>query len=414
MKILLVSGTTQHGFLLQHLQSEGNEVRFLLPREADHREYENILEKVYTPKEAVDDWKPELVLFDGPGYGQLAKRIPAGVMIVNGGIINDSLASDHAFALSVASRAGVNVVPTRYASDHADASYWVYTEEKTGPKRWSHRGNVYQSGEDLLSDVQEFSSDHPIREEFPGPSYVFAGMYSGKYFCGPPLLVHTEQGLLQHGGLRTEEACTLSPITKSKVTEIFEKMERVFAALRYVGWVFVQMQARPGSTQLQVRDIQIKPPTGFWAAWVGGVQTNVGDILRRLAKEKRFRYSFSEGYTAAVKLTLPPYPYADLPGISRKAVEDIVIPLPNGSERTLLWQQARRNGSTDHLLTTGAEIGYAVVNSQEVSQIPWDLERECSSLREKVPTLQHKANVGDFLGYEIASLASFETFEQGV
>lgn len=412
MKFLLISQNEEHTFLLHQLEQEGHET-MLLSREVTGA-WEGIVKRAPGLKEAME-WGPGAVLFDGPGFGALAKKIAeSGVPVFNGGKIHDRLHEDFLIGMDILANNRVRTPDFEKFTSAADAVEYMLDKEQA----WHLRcpgGHQHSTSNtlDMQIHLEERSRQgildkkFTLQRGFPSfvnrrlvvrPEFFVAGCFNERGLMNPPLYFQETHGLLPEDmGIPTREGVTIRSLslTSEVVKQTLLRLEAPLRALNYTGWVFLGCMVEPHhgprllggedeGPEVYVQTFSLTPTPGFWAAFVHGLGLRLDRFLDRALhpKSRNTPYDFHGGWVASRKLTLPPYPLTEAPWISsvdKKALAnslpEVVIPK---LDRGVYWNQIRDDdGDT---LASGPVLGYLAGRGRDQRDAVEDLRTTFHSL----------------------------------
>lgn len=362
MRYTVVCRKPDHFLLANRLRQEEHDVQVLaLPGEV---RYDGLLPVVSAPSQVIK-YEPDIVLFADPGLGVMAKNLQdvAGLRVVNGGVYQDELAHNPDWGALLANRVGFAAIPG-------------------------------------------FSFDRL--------TIKLAGFFSKKGFLPPALIYQEEKQLIPGAGPETVEGVTMAaipPDTAGVVDETFIKVEKALAALKYIGFVFVDIQIAEDGKPLCVR-MTSEAPEGFYASFLSGLETPFGDVIKGSVFGRRFtHFKFSEGFACALRATLPPYPHIDFPWLAKEEKEEVLEKVTFGSKGLSLPEEILhrkdimpvdvRRSKGGQLVTTGPVVTYigAAEDPQRLALLISAASRSLS-----LPSIQVRPVVGYGLGYDFAVL----------
>lgn len=334
MRIALVAKDARKAFLLRRLQEEGCDVLLLTKKVVP----ENLVPTISDPEE-LEKWKPDIALFVDTGGGLFAKHLQdKGIKVVGSGLLHDHLDKDPEYASVLASRVKVPVV------DVDNRGVYLY----------------------------------------------LAGFFTRRGFVGPAYSYAVDRGLLPGG--KTEEAVVMYAIPDgAKIVEkTFKKLEKLFSAFNYTGFILLYIQVDPESGEPNIRKIKVHLPDCFWPAFLAGLRQPLYRLLEGLADNCRFRVKYTRDFACAVKVSIPPYPWIKFPWLSGAEAEQAYNLLIKGSIGKKVrfnepdnypLQIAQSNGE---YITTGPEVAYSTTVG-DIYDLPFIIAAQVASLRIKSP-----------------------------
>src|ERR1017187_5363091 len=123
MKVLLISKDERHSFLLEQLESEGNEVRLM--SKTDTGAWQGLVARAHNLEE-VREFGPDMVIIDSPGQGALAKLlVDEGFKVFGGSKLQDKLSENYLFGISLLETAGVDTLDYTAFDNVPDAAEYI-------------------------------------------------------------------------------------------------------------------------------------------------------------------------------------------------------------------------------------------------------------------------------------------------
>lgn len=387
MKCLLISRDERHAFLLEQLESEGNEVRLLAKN--DTGAWKGLVERTKNLEEA-RKWEPDIVVIDSPGFGPLAKTLQDdGYKVFGGSKLQDKLAENFQFGMSILEAAGVPTSDYTKFDSISDAAEYVQGKRRPWLFRYPDgRFHCCSTDVDLqlymegINAAGLFPDTFSIQKGFPEfinagimlrPQFYLVGFFNSEGLMNPVLQMDMAYNLLPDGqGVPTVEGVNLRPVelNADDVDKTLRKLEKTLTAMRYCGPVFLGCMTdwEDGERHVCAVDVQMSPPDGFWAAAVRGLTMPLQNFLDRVCNPRRPNtpYEFYKGFVCSRKLTLPPYPYTEAPWTSpagRYQLAKAGIP-PTRFRREpwgVYWNDVfQAEGEPGFLQASGPLLGYVV------------------------------------------------------
>lgn len=363
MKFLMVGRSTRHSYLLNEIKKEGHEVKFLAGKPDPQH---NLVEYLETPSQALE-WKPDVVIFVEPGFGELSRVFQGRkIKTFGGSLILDSLHSDKEYLSVLGARAKVPIFPL---------------------------------------------------ENPTAPTLRMAGCFSGKGLLHPVLAYGVDDDLLP--GIKSHEALTLVALDPEcrLVQETMKPLELVLNAFNANGWFFLEVhlvERYPGSIDFvpHIHNVSVEIPDGFLPAFCSGLQQNISDFYLGASSGKRFCAKFSEEPTCAVKVSIPPYPNVDWPWLSLEDRLSLQAKMLEGckgilvedypGERTQYLLSVTRNGTGKTYHTIGPEVCYVTAQS-DFQGLPYVVAATIAET--KIPNAIYRPHIGAEL---VEALSRFE------
>lgn len=346
MRFLLVEQTLKNRQLMDILKEEGHEVALLSPiQDPLHITYNK-------PMEALE-WHPDVAVFIEPGMGELARAIStsSGVKVFNGSIYRDYINNDPDYANVLASRVQVPVMPIDNGGLH-------------------------------------------LR---------LAGVYSGKYFVGPPLSYSLDNGLLRDNPSKPVEAVYIHQLSQDcpLIEHTFIKLNKLFTALQFCGIILIDVQVDPSTGLPHIHRMSVNLPDGFLPAFIAGLDQELGKFLHGVASGKKFNFSFTPDVSGSVKVTLPPYPHHHL--APSALVERTSLPIKFNNT---YWADALPV-SEDTVETQGPVVGYSS-STASFDTLPYVLDTLAKTFLDELPEAQWRSDTGKELATSLAYCADLK------
>jgi hypothetical protein len=384
MRVLLISKDERHAFLLEQLEGEGNEVLLLCKH--DTGAWRGLVQRAASLEQA-KAWAPDVVLIDSPGFGHLAKVMTdAGFKVFGGSKLQDKLAEDCLYGMSLLENAGVATADFTKFQDVSDAS--DYVQGKSHP--WLMRfpsGETFNADNDVdlqlqlarLEQEDKVPASFTLQRGFPQfidhalvirPEFYMVGLVNSEGLMNPVLKLDLARNLLPDGqGIPTVEGVTMRsvPFSDPLPQETLKKLDGVLQAFNYTGFVYLGCVTEPapgGGERCCVVDFQLSPPDGFWAAFARGLNMTLTNFLDRAVNPRRSTtpYEFATGYVCSRKLTLPPYPNTEADWLTPAERFKLRLDTPHTvftNERWgVYWNDVYRREDGD-LQACGPLVGYA-------------------------------------------------------
>lgn len=395
MKVCLVAQNENHAFLLNELQKEGQET-MLLSRE-DTGSWAGLVKRAEGP-ESVLEWKPDLAIFDGPGFGPMAHKFQDsyGIPVFNGGRFHDRIYNDFMIGMDLMDVNHVETPAMQKFTNVADAMEYILDQDHPWQFRYPDgRSHTCPTPQDMQIFLESLAKDPPAsfilqkaygelgpRGCWARPEFYLAGLFNEKGLMNPCLYFQSAHNLLPEDlGIRSDEGVTLYPVPLKTelVQQTLKKLELSMKAVKYTGWVFIgcimdrRANTRRKKTHLMdptemvpvVTSVSLSPPSGFWAAFLRGLKMPLNLFLDRAAfpRSSNTPYEFWPGWVCSRKVTVPPYPFSEAHWLSdadrtriKSMIPDTFVPR---EEWGVYWNNVASDGSGG-LEVVGPVVGYAV------------------------------------------------------
>lgn len=427
MKFLLISQDEQNAFLLDRLQQEGHETRWL-SRGGPQGVWDGVIQKLPSTQEAVA-WDPDIVIVDGPGFGTVIKSFDKRP--IGGGKFQDQLSSDWVYSMSVMENAKVATHAVEKFDNVFEASEYMLGKDQAWMFRYPDgSGFSARSTETMQEKLEEMATAEKIPPQFSlqrafppldkqqiaiRPEHYIAGMFTDKGLMDPCVSFRMAYGLLPNDqGIPTIEGVSMSVIPKGEpeCQETLCKMEAAFKSMNYRGWAFAGVVYDTRKTDKDgnsfdwgpiVTDFFLTPPPGFWAAFVAGLQIKLGHFFDRVCNPKSNTFGFWNGTVSSRLLSVPPYPTTEAKWLPEDLREQLVAQVPPitipYADWGVFWNGIIK--ADEGLKLTGPKIGWVVgrgpTYQDSLNQI------RTTSLGLPIPAVQCKVDADSTFEYDIYS-----------
>ena len=388
MKFLLISEDESNAFLLDKLQAEEHETRWLA-KSAHPEAWSGILTKSLGLQEAIE-WRPDITIVDGVGFGPVVKQMQAAdLRVFGGGRIQDRLSEDWLYSMGLLDTLKIPTHGVEKFTSVADAAEYIHAKEQP----WYYRGPDGNGfGTDTTQGMQEMLEEmyqngnvpavFTLQRGFPSyhgskirlhPEFYIAGMFNERGLMDPVLQIQAAYNLLpDRQGIDTCEGVTVTSlkIDDPDVQATLRKCEPMFKTMQYRGWAFMGVvygeREEGNSYGPIVTDFFLTPPPGFWACFVGGLKMKLGLFLDRAVNPNRPNtpFDFWNGVVSSRLLSVPPYPMTEAPWISEEMKQTLLQQTPPVriayADWGVFWNSIRQNGSPSTAELTGPKVGWIV------------------------------------------------------
>lgn len=387
MKFLLISEDESNAFLLDRLQVENHETRWLA-KSAHPEAWNGILTKSAGLQEAME-WQPDITIVDGVGFGPVAKRLrDAGLKVFGGGRLQDRMAEDWLYSMSLLDTLKVATHGVEKFTSVAEASEFIHAKEQPwyfrGPDGTGFGTDSTQAMQECLEEMYQAGrvpDVFTLQRGFPSmrgnqirlhPEFFLAGMFNERGLMDPVLQIQAAYNLLpDRQGIDTCEGVTVTSlkIDDPDVLATLRKCEPMFKQMQYNGWAFMGViygENEAGDIGPIVTDFFLTPPPGFWACFAGGLKMQLGLFLDRAVNPSRPNtpFEFWEGVVSSRLLSVPPYPMTEAPWISSEMRQSLLQQIPpikiSYADWGVFWNSIRQNGSPSTAELTGPKVGWIV------------------------------------------------------
>lgn len=393
MRFLLISHDESNAFLLERLQAENHETKWL-SKEAHPEAWDGILPKASGLQEAAD-WKPDITIIDGVGFGSIVKRLrESGLRVFGGGRIQDRMSEDWLYSMSLLDTLKIRTHEVEKFTSVADASEHIYAREQA----WFFRapdgsGFGTDSTGAMQARLEEMQSQDRVppvftlQRGFPSivqsqlrlrPEFYLAGLFNERGLMDPVLQVQVAYNLLpDRQGIDTIEGATVVALKVNDldVRDTLKKCEPMFKTMQYSGWAFMGLVYDSDYSDDEedcyrncpvVTDFFMTPPPGFWACVAGGLRMELGLFLDRAMNPNRPNtpFEFWDRVVSSRLLSIPPYPMTEAPWLDKNVKEDLLKQIPpisiSHQDWGVFWNGVRQNGKPGFIQPTGPKVGWIV------------------------------------------------------
>lgn len=381
MRFLGVGDSNELGDMYLRLARAGHDVRVFVENPVDR----DILRGMVT---LVSDWRAELawvreagadgyVVFETARHGAVQDELRReGLQVIGGGAYGDRLEEDRAFGQDVLRAAGLPTAPVYPFDDFNAAADFVrkrpgrYVLKHNGPSASYSRNYVGETadGADMLSMLSlqahrwppGTKPDFVLMQHLSGVEVGVGAYFDGERFLEPACLDFEHKRFFPGDlGEQTGEMGTVAT---------YRGAERLFAAS--LGLVAAQLAASGYRGYVNLNTIV--NDEGVWPleftcrfgypgfAVLGSLQRDGWDaVFEKMQRRRGEPIETHDGYSVAVVLTVPPFPYPH--GYAELAKGE---PVTFDATTTALDREHFHFGEVeqagDHLVTSGS-IGYIMV-----------------------------------------------------
>lgn len=390
MRFLLISQDESNAFLLDRLQAEKHETRWLA-KEAHPDAWDGILPKAAGLQEAID-WGPDITIVDGIGFGPIVKRLrDSGLKVFGGGRLQDRMAEDWLYSMNLLDTIKVPTHEVEKFTSIPEASEHIHAKEQPWYFRWPNGDGfgahstqamqckleeMYQAGTcpDCFTLQRGFPTIHGNQIRLH-PEFYLAGMFNERGLMDPVLQIQASYNLLpDRQGISTCEGVTVTQlrISDSCCEQTLRKCEPMFKSMQYSGWAFMGMvygERKDDEYGPVVTDFFLTPPPGFWACFTGGLKMELGLFLDRAVNPNRPNtpFEFWDGVVSSRLLSVPPYPVTEAPWLSEASKTILIQSMPPikipYADWGVFWNGVKREGEAGSVVLTGPKVGWIVGRS---------------------------------------------------
>lgn len=317
--------------LLLRLKLEGHETACWIRDKRSKTNYDGMLLK----KERWEEWidNDTIIIFDSTGGGRIADRLRAsGHLVVCGSSFADQLEIDRALAKEVVEKVGVKVPKTEHFTDwESGKRYAKEHEERLAFKPSAGLKDIMSylayDSQDMVEMLDFFQAkasgevEYELQDFVKGVEVSTEGWFNGQEWMTP--FNHTiERKQLMNDNLGPSGGCAGNVVWHLKemdrvVEEGVKLMAPILRYNNYLGPFDFNTIVNPEG----VWWLENTPRFGYDAfpAFLETLDQPLGELFNSLAREEHpTHFLTKEGFGAALRLTVPPYPaehdkWGDLP-----------------------------------------------------------------------------------------------------
>jgi phosphoribosylamine--glycine ligase len=311
---------------------EGSDVRAVVTEKPYADTLDGLVEKVPTLEEGLA-WlgRDGLIVFDDGGFGAEQDRLRAeGYAVVGGSQGGDLLETDRAYAQKVFQDHGIRTIPTHDFHTTKDAinflvenrGEWVFKRNGQPDKTLCYVG-MLPDGSDVIDFIANIgngdrssSANYVLQKKIHGIEIGVARYFNGTDWVGP-IELNVEHKSLFPGGIgpKTAEMGTLLWYNSDEENRLFKE---VLAPLK----PYLNSTGFRGDIDINciVNDegawpIEATPRLGYPStqAQIALHKTPWEDFLCAVARGTPCNLDYEEGYSIAVLLAIPPFPFCTTP-----------------------------------------------------------------------------------------------------
>jgi len=326
MKILIHSATGDSAGLAQIFQKEGHKVSWFIKEKTCRELMKNIVPQVSSMVEGVKE-KPDFILFDREGDGDLADRLKkAGLAVCCACGLADKMELDRAFGIKMMEDAGIKIPKTSNFSNVEEARAHV----KKFPAAYAIKmdGNVSAASSYVAKDEKDMLDYIDYQKEMklikPGTKFVLQEVVKGVeistevwFSQGKPVQPFNstfETKKFMPGDLGPNTGCETSIVFpyRGLMPKMVERtIAKVFPIMEKEKWT------GPLDINCIVSDKDHEPYGLEWTvrlgysaiyAWAAAIGGGIADFLHDIAHGKISRIPVKSSWGAALKISIPPYP----------------------------------------------------------------------------------------------------------
>lgn len=400
MRFRLISKHADGIGLLYRLYQEGHDVDFWTQEKRSKPTYENILPQVKSYAEGLK--RSDIVFFDIVGLGFIADRLKkAGLAVYGGGRINDKLELDRIFGIKTAQAARVKV-PEYGAFNSWDKAIdfvkknkknWVFKPADNKSPMFTY---ISEDPDDMVDMLGYFKTLWPkaefvLQEKIEGTELSTEAWYVNGELVPNSINSTIETKRLMDGDKGPQTGCMTSVVWfyKGKPKIYFQtlgKLEKFLRKKRYSGPLDMNCLINKDGAFF----LELTTRFGYNAIYAALQQLpEFGNFLADLAQGRIPKIKPSSGYSAAIRVSIPPYPQdIDAAKTAGRPIRGI-----DSLKDTFLLDVK----FTDRLVTAGVDgvICEVTANAADLGTLEKEVYRKVDKI--KIPDAQFRSD-----GIEVA------------
>lgn len=412
MKILVLSKEGDGLGIAQRLQQEENDVSLFIQSKKFIRAGRGIVERV-------PSWRPllrkvDLVIADMVGFGYLEPTIKAsGKPYLGLSKLGERAELDRAKGIELLERAEILIPTTYHFSSPTEAlqvlDFWADPGFVIKPS-----GNMATALTQVCRDEETFRwalTRYPagtqliVQELIEGIEVSTEGWFNGRDWLEP--FNHTfEEKRFFPGDLGPNTGCMGNIVvaaqgTDNLIKETVLKLEPFLRKITYRGPIDINCIV----TETAAYALEVTARFGYDAieALMEGLLEPVTDVLHHTALGVKTSMNLAEEYLASVRVSVPPYPYADPKDV------DIGIPIlgindQNLSHLFLTDVDKTKNGSYRYSASDGV-VYKATAHGRSVKEVRDRVYRTVDNVT--VQDMQYRDDIGQRVNRNMTTLASW-------
>lgn len=327
MKILIHSKNGDSNALAMRFMKEGHKVQMFNEIACTRASMEGMVEHVSSMSAGMKE-KPDFVLFDREGDGDLAARlIKAGVPVVGGHPLADKIELDRDFGIKTMEDAGIRVPKTTNFTTLSEAVSFVrknpnaYAMKLDGNKG-AASSYVSKDDKDMIEYMTYLGESGLVK---PGSKFILQEKVDGTevstevwFAKGKPVLPYNttfETKKFMPGDLGPNTGCETSvvcPYPDGAGKMVKKTIAKIFPLIEKEGW------SGPLDINCIVSDKDHEPYALEWTArlgysavyaWAAMIEDDLAEFFFRIATGKTDRIRVKHSWGTALRLTIPPYPF---------------------------------------------------------------------------------------------------------
>ena len=283
--------------------------------------------------DSIYDWKltPDedtINVFDTTNFGHMADLYRlGGLPVVGGSMIADRLEMDRGFAKKIMAEAGINTPKSKMFKDWESGKAYVASRpgvrlalkpgEILSGNLPSHCADKKYPTADLTATIEHYSRsfagdpEYEIQDFVEGIDLSTAAWFDGDDWLEPAY--HTrEVKAINDGNRGATTGCAgniMWPCDDWVLRETLHKLRNPLRQLGYVG--LFDINCIVNAQERKVYGLEFTPREGFDsepAIFTIGLTSELGKFLADFALGQATELPMKDGYTAGVRMTIPPHP----------------------------------------------------------------------------------------------------------
>ncbi len=311
------------------VKSEGNSVALWTKDPKGSSIGKGLVDSIYDWKFTPDE--STVNVFDTTNFGHMADLFRlGGLPVVGGSMIADRLEMDRAFAKKIMKDAGIATPHSQMFNDweageefikaHPGVRFALKPGEMLSGNLPSHCADKDYPTEDLLGILDHYSRtfagdpEYEMQEFVTGCDLSTAAWFDGENWLEPAY--HTrEKKPINDGDRGATTGCAGNLMWPCDDWVLRETLHKLTPQLRKLGYCgLFDINCIVNAEEKKVYGLEFTPRYGFDsepAIFMIGMTSELGKFLSDFALGQATELPMKEGYTAGVRMTIPPHPADD-------------------------------------------------------------------------------------------------------
>lgn len=327
MKILIHSKSGDSAGLAHRFKKEGHEVAVYIKNPGARDSMDNMVNKVSSMVEGVR-MKPDFILFDREGDGDLADRLrKSGLNVLGGSALADKMELERQYGIDLMQKSGIKTPETNYFKSVAEAQAFVKKKPnayaiKLDGNKGAATSYVAKDDKDMteyLTYIQDCGmvdkSTRFVLQEVVKGVEISTEVWFAK---GKPVLPYNgtlETKKFLPGDLGPNTGCETSavfPYTSSAPKMVERTIKKIFPLMEKEGW------SGPLDINCIVSEKDHEPYGLEWTVRLGYsaiyglaavIEEDIAGFFYGIASGKMSRIPLRHSWGTSLRLSIPPYPY---------------------------------------------------------------------------------------------------------